>query len=255
MACTECESQNLESEIESEVIGRDTRVRVTDTTRAPFRFICKLLGEKGGCSGTLIGPSTVLTAAHCTKGRASRMRVIPGRNGTGEPFGSARGTKFVTFPGADIAIVHLDAPLGASVGYWSRLHSLHKDDPIGTSIAARLPLPAGMLKINLSGYPGDLPAGKKFDCLGPGRHALCGKFQYRAYDATVRRAGRMLHHLDDTYRGHSGSPVWVRRHPSLGGRVLVGVHVAGSEPGAKRKTNRAVLIDAEILKFIIANTK
>jgi V8-like Glu-specific endopeptidase len=82
------------------------------------------------------------------------------------------------------------------------------------------------------------------------RSAACGTFQYRAYDATVRRNGRTLYHVDDTYHGHSGSPVWVRRHPSMGGRVLVAVHVAGGS-----KANEAVLIDDEILKFIIANTK
>ena len=39
----------------------------------------------------------------------------------------------------------------------------------------------------------------------------------------------MLTYLNDTCPGHSGSPVWVRRHPSMGGRVLVGVH-SGAAP-------------------------
>ena len=70
-----------------EVIGHDDRVLVTNTTAAPFRYICNL--EEDGqsvCSGTLIGPSTVLTAQHCITGSApARIRIIPGRNGASEP--------------------------------------------------------------------------------------------------------------------------------------------------------------------------
>src|SRR5918993_5325914 len=58
---------------EVEVFGRDERVLVTraELNRAPFRYICNLemdvagVGPRAICSGTLIGPRTVLTAGHC----------------------------------------------------------------------------------------------------------------------------------------------------------------------------------------------
>ena len=176
------------------------------------------------------------------------MRVIPGRNGSLEPLPATRATKLILFPGfvpatgTDIGIIHLADPIGNTVGYWTSGHALHPGDAIGTSIlAGALPLPAGTLRVNVCGYPGDKPGG--------------GTVQYRAYNLSVRLVGRMLHHVADTYPGHSGSPVWVRRDPTRGGRVLIGVHVAGDDPSYRGKANRAVLIDSTVRRFIIANTK
>jgi V8-like Glu-specific endopeptidase len=55
---------------ERTVFGKDDRVEVKDTTQYPFRTIGIILmtsksGQQGTCTGTLIGPRTVLTAAHC----------------------------------------------------------------------------------------------------------------------------------------------------------------------------------------------
>jgi len=268
---------------ETEVIGPDSRVRVHTTVKPPFCYVCNLeydlpgIGLRSVCTGTLIGPRTVLTAGHCIAGlKPGRLRVIPGRNGSLEPLPATRAKALIPFPGyvgatpTDVGIIHLVDPIGASVGYWSQSHTRSRRDSIGTSIlSGPLPLPAGKLKVNLSGYPADKPGGNKYWCRDPKRprsrcrhsrlsdpkrSAVCGTLQYRAYGLLVKKVGRILHYLNDTCPGHSGSPVWVRRHPSKGGRVLIAVHIAGDAPPSP-VANRAVMIDSVVRKFIVANTK
>ena len=62
----------FEEDREFEIIPpQDTRVLVTKTTDAPFRYVCNFeydlpaIGRRSICTGTLIGPRTVLTAGHC----------------------------------------------------------------------------------------------------------------------------------------------------------------------------------------------
>lgn len=265
-------------EAEPEIIGPDTRVRVTNTTVAPFRYICNFeydfpgSGRAAMCSGTLIGPSTVLTAGHCLKNFVpSRMRVVPGRNGSLEPLPATGAAAFQIAPAfaattpTDYGVIHLRNPIGIRIGYWSIAHRLGGGDPVGTSIsAAPLPLKAGKLSVNLSGYPADKPSGAKFGCIDPKqpqnrcKHSLigsakrsrvCGTEQWRAYDRTVVSRGAILEYLDDTCPGHSGSPVWVTRDASRGGRVLVAIHVSGDQP-PKPVANRGVRITAPILSNI-----
>jgi V8-like Glu-specific endopeptidase len=270
-------------ELDLELIGADTRVRVTDTTAAPFRYICNFEYEIAGgrrlpcCTGTLIGPRTVLTAGHCIDGvTPARLRIVPGRNRASEPLGATRAASFILAPGfaattaTDFGIVRLADPIGNRAGWWSANYRRTAVDPTGTSILAsgRLPLPAGRIKVNLSGYPVDKPVDRTLDCRppqamrqrcnsmctgDPGRNPLCGTEQWRAYDVTVAVRGGILEYKNDDCQGHSGSPLWVRRHPSMGGRVLVGIQITGDD-GTGLVANRAVFITPGVRAWIVANT-
>ncbi len=266
----------LVQEAEPEIIGPDTRVRVTNTTVAPFRYICNFeldiptSGKRAMCSGTLIGPSTVLTAGHCLSGfTPSRMRVIPGRNGSLEPLPATVAAAFQLAPGfapstaTDYGVIQLRNPIGIRVGYWSVAHRIGAGDPIGTSISAMI-LPK-KLRVNLSGYPADKPSGSKFFCTDPTqpknrcfhsslsnakRARVCGTEQWRAYDRSVASSASILQYTDDTCPGHSGSPVWVKRDASKGGRVMVAIHISGDQP-PKPVANRGVRITRPVLSNIL----
>jgi len=262
MAYEEAESGHFQFEdYESEVFPPDTRKRIRQTTRAPFRYICHVEINRGGKAepgrtGTLIGPKTVLTAAHCIWHEGNNaledlsttpIRIIPGRNGSSEPLPATQAAKLIvpagynTSKGAtalDFGIIQLKDAIGNRVGYWSKAYRRWKKDKTGTSfLNGGLPLNVGTLRVNISGYPNDKGGIK----------------QYWSYNRTKLLKDGMLHYLNDTARGHSGSPVWVRRHSSKGGRVLVGVHVAGDD-GIGDKANRAVFINAKVRKFIKDNT-
>jgi V8-like Glu-specific endopeptidase len=269
----------LDLNLPSRAPVRSPRVLVRNTTDVPFRYICSLeydvpgVGRRSMCTGLLVGPRTLLTAGHCVaKLDRMQVRVIPGRNGTLEPLPATRiDGKPVLPPGfrsgaaTDYGIVHLVDPIGDKVGYWTLKSQPNPGDPVGTSLLASgvLPLTAGQLQVNLSGYPGDKPDDAKYFCRDPKeppdrcrqslvtdqrRSALCGTFQYRVYDLTTRLTGGILHYRDETCPGQVGGPVWVRRSPDMGGRVLVGIHVGGNH-----QANFGVFITPAVRSFIVAN--
>lgn len=147
-------------------------VRVADASVWPERAAGLLLAEFGPilgyCSAALIGPATVLTAAHCiydhTLGWADEITFVPGLNGQVTPphgvwrFAAAHVVAgFVTeYDGDygavahyDLAIVTLEVPVGRSLG-WFGLALTPEDGSM----------------VRLRAYPGDRPFGTMWqaDC-------------------------------------------------------------------------------------------
>ncbi|MBC7826265.1 MAG: trypsin-like peptidase domain-containing protein [Chitinophagaceae bacterium] len=259
---------NFQQEYEFEVIRQDTRLKIKDTLKAPFKYICSIrFNNEASGTGTLIGPKTVLTAGHVVWDKGSnkktdttKLTVVPAMNGDTFPKAGAGIYQVssiimskASFRSSDIggpddyAIIHLKEAAGNKFGFWGM--SNWSKDKVRTTIHSNkfLPLPAGQITVNICGYPGDEDRKDRF-----------GNHQWLAYNRSAKFSEnrKILEYLNDTFAGHSGSPVWVRRHPSMGGRVMVGIHISGITRQNNKitgKGNRAVYINDDVRKFIAAN--
>ncbi|KAI8464412.1 MAG: hypothetical protein J3K34DRAFT_474337 [Monoraphidium minutum] len=177
------------------VLGADDRVRVTPTTAYPWRAHGLLQTGNSGCSGGMISPSSLLTAAHCVhSGRGgtwgSNVRFSPGADASNRPYGTVAYEYMTTYSrwitngcgGSctldrfmyDMAVVRLAQPVGLNVGWLGMIPS----DTFSATLTS-------------AGYPGDKPSG-----------TMC-----------------------DIIPGQSGSPVWENRNggsPFIRGIVSFG---------------------------------
>lgn len=250
-------------------LGGSNALNRKQVQNVPFRYICNIeyVHHRGSNllgTGTLIGPRAVLTVAHalvdttrCRKLDPKRIRVIPGQVKTGErPFGSSRAVDIKIDPGIcgrdlvggdnnlDFAIIILkrafDKPFGSfgRVGFWGEKRPV--DDSRGTKIGALQGWRPGKFKVNHSGYG-----------------ALNSGVQSHWYsDTLLGSSGNKLFINSKIQQGESGSPVWVTRDRSLGGRHLFGIVVTGYGPETSgiriAKEAEALLIHpgSKIEKFI-----
>jgi len=229
------------AEAERKVFGDDDRIQIANTKIYPFSAIGyleskDLKGQYESCSATLIGPSTVLTAAHClynhdAGGWQDEIFFVPGLNGStanDAPYGGyeyqdayvVQGyiDNYQGFYGSvlpwDIGIVTLKQPVGQNLGWLGYANY----DNLGDFTA------------NIVGYPGDKPAGTMWraTCNVLSENVGDGYFQYDC----------------DTFPGSSGSAVYAYDEGQKA-RVVVGVNVAESEDA-----NTAVRVNAAYLEWI-----
>lgn len=197
------------------VIPPDDRVQITDTTIVPWRWICALRitaanGSQFIGTGWLVGARTVITAGHCVfmpaqGGWAKQIEVVPGRNGALRPFGSCTATSFRSVSGWTV-----DHDRDFDYGAILLPSTCRPGDQLGFfGFAALSDADLLNLTLNLSGYPGDKPAGTQW---------------FMARRATSVTPRTIVYNID-TAGGQSGSPVW----RLLGGvRHAVGIHTNGS---------------------------
>ena len=176
----------------------DDRQKIANTDEYPWSSITKLYITAADDSnwigsGAIIDEFHVLTAGHNVYlhdngGWASSVEVVPGMDGTYEPFGSAMVTDMRSYTGwtqdameeHDWAVLTLDTNMGGLTGWLGR-QTANPPDPIYTGT------------LYTAGYPGDLDYGEiMYSTSGSGDYAD----EYNHWFWL------------DTAPGQSGSPVW-----------------------------------------------
>lgn len=229
------EWDRYERDGELAVVGpNDSRIQEIRTTAFPWNTVVHLCRDFGGgmcsgCSGMLIAPKLVLTAAHCLfslkrKGAPKSVRVMPGRR-------DRRTLPYGAFPASHWYLPHafVHGP-DRVVNDWGVI-VLRNPVPMKEFIKMRaatddeLARLARTGKITIAGYPADRPVGTMW------RHS-----------ETLRRVTpkRFLYSVD-TCPGHSGSAIFARL---ASGVRIIGVHTAGilDEQGRTYGCNRETVL-------------
>ena len=140
------------------VVGKLSRMQVQNTTSITYRVFGQV---EDFCTGTMIGPRLVLTAAHCvydleTKTPTGARHFSPARTGNTKPFGEIEVVKtyvdaayYAGDASRDVAVLVLKEPIGLKTGWLEIAWDVAVLPPHRSALGGRSGGGA------ITGYPGD----------------------------------------------------------------------------------------------------
>lgn len=196
------------------VLGADTRFEQTGYNWPNWRLTQLDYGGVGRCSGSIIAPNKILTAAHCVYDTSSSSwmvpnRVAPGRAGRSDPWGqwdvlyATTYTNWLNGDGweYDIAVLTI---AGSGSAFNTNIGSY-----MGTLGMIIQPCSYTESEWRITGYPGDKSAGTVWNT------GNCDDWSYVC-------GSRKIYHKCDTAGGMSGAAI------RDGSNRIVGVHAYGT---------------------------